>query len=352
MEGKKLNILIACLNWGVGHASRSVPIINFYKNNGHKITIVSDGRALNFLRKETNADNYIRVKDVKIKYSSSKFGMLYNIINSGLKIKKMRRKEHLTLLKIHHQEKFDLVISDNRYGIFLPKIYSILITHQLNPIAPFGRFFIRNILANWTNKFDELWIPDFSSQKLTQSLSDGYHSDIRFIEPLSRLKPKTDRYKAFDYLFILSGPEPSRTHFEELIINQCKLIKDKKIALIRGTNKPFVSNSCNHITVFNLLHNSKLEELILASNSVICRGGYSTIMDLIALNVSAFLVPTPGQWEQEYICAELKNNSIYNSCSQDEFGINNLSFFDKPNLKIRGVVYEELKRVETMISQA
>ena len=101
--------------------------------------------------------------------------------------------------------------------------------------------------------------------------------------------------------------------------------------------------------MFNLVQNSELEELISASKHVVCRGGYSTIMDMIHLNTPAFLVPTPGQWEQEYVCEHLKEQGVFNSSSQDEFSFENLSFYSKPNLEVKGYVYEELKRLESML---
>lgn len=348
MKGKRLKILVSCLNWGIGHASRMLSLIHVLENRGHDLIISGDGKALNFLRKELPGRKFVRIKDVNVNYHPNTWRMGFRLFNLGIKLRKIRRKEHLDLHKLNYAEQFDLVLSDNRYGMFLSNVYSILITHQLSPRAPIGGALSRSIINEWVKDFNEVWVPDSKGINLSGELSAGNHQQKKYIGILSRFNSNLEITKTIDYLFLLSGPEPLRTSFEEKILNQIDGLSGQ-IVLVRGTNKPHDISQKGNLTVINLAHSEELEKLLCSSKQIICRSGYSTLMDLIKLNLSAFIVPTPNQWEQEYLANYLKKKQIFNSCTQIEFEMKDLSFYSAPNIQHEDLLLKEISRVESIL---
>jgi predicted glycosyltransferase len=75
------------------------------------------------------------------------------------------------------------------------------------------------------------------------------------------------------------------------------------------------------IKVFNHLPADELRQEIERAEWVISRCGYSTIMDLVALQKKALLIPTPAQTEQEYLAAYLHRKHIAFTTSQKNFSL-------------------------------
>jgi len=230
------------------------------------------------------------------------------------------------------QEKYanyqwDVIVSDNRLGFHHPRAHNIYITHQLHLQTGLGK--LLNRLASffhqsYIKKFNELWIPDLEgSQNLAGKLA---HPKISFLPTkylglISRLHPaKATPYK-YDLLFLLSGPEPQRTIFENIILQQIQP-KHGRILLIRGTHDSnIMSDIKSTVTIVHLANSQELNQYMLQSKYVICRSGYTSLMDLLRLHKKALLVPTPGQGEQEYLAAHAEQQSFFPSLSQNEFDI-------------------------------
>jgi predicted glycosyltransferase len=221
------------------------------------------------------------------------------------------REENKWLAALCEKQKYTQIISDNRFGFFNKKIKSIYITHQLRIAFPqpftvfekIGEKLHKSIMKN----FNEIWVPDYKEfPGLAGKLSHPSYSNkkIKYIEPLSRLSIPIDGKpnpisKSIDILALISGPEPQRSFFEEFAVkflsknpgNHC---------IVRGLpNETEIPNL--PFQVFNHLSAKDLREKILASRSVLCRSGYSTLMDLNLLKANIILVPTPGQTEQIYL---------------------------------------------------
>lgn len=318
-ETSGLCILVCPLNWGLGHASRCVPLIREYLKNGNEVVIAADGATLAFLGSEFPELKYIILPSYKIRYSKGKtqvWAMLRSLpsIISGIV------NEHFWLKKLLTTQNIDLVISDNRFGLWTNQAKCIYITHQLmvkmpkslkwleKPIWRFHRFFI--------SKYYECLIPDFEGiENLSGDLSHKYPlpQNARFIGPLSRFtgieidKPQ----KSFDTVAIISGPEPQRTLFEKQIFSKYEK-SNHKILIICGSpqNKTLAIYKGN-ITMVPHLPDNELTAYLIAAKKIISRSGYSTIMDLYALNCleKAEFIPTPGQTEQEYLYEYLKSKS-------------------------------------------
>lgn len=335
METAK-NIVIAPLDWGLGHATRCVPIINKLINLGANVIIAADKRPFDFLTNEFPELKAIRLSGYDITYSKGN-NLSGKIIKSFPRIRKRIKQEHKALNKIIDEYKIDIVISDNRYGLWNHKVKTVFITHQLNIKAPkrlrMFEFVPRLFIRKFIKKYNECWIPDYEGKiNLSGDLSHKSKllSNIHFIGPLSRFHMEETDDKCFetidhkhDLLVILSGPEPQRTMFENIIFGQLKT-SDLNTVVIRGITEKFEESELNkNVKVFSHLKSEKICQLISKSKIVLCRPGYSSIMDLTALGKDAIFVPTPGQTEQEYLAKHFMEKKVFFSMKQKDFNLVN-----------------------------
>src|SRR5258706_4554115 len=319
MINQPKKILVAPLDWGLGHATRCIPVINAFLSKGCEVQIESSGDALVLLKEEYPSLKFHSIVSYSANYSS----FLPFMIKIGLQMPKFImaiRKEHYQVEKIVREEKIDLLISDNRYGCWSKSVPSVLITHQVNIIMPSGWRWLEGII-NFGNhrqikKFTECWAPDFPNG-ITGLMTSPTKIKIKFIGMVSRLA-KMKAPIRFDILALISGPEPQRTLFENKIKSQLStsglsyfIIKGKP----DGASKPD-DHETNHFSA------NELNLIIESSSIVISRSGYSTIMDLWRLGKKAIFIPTPGQSEQEYLAEKLMKRKIAFYQKQDEFDLN------------------------------
>ena len=250
-------------------------------------------------------------------------GNFFQLFGESVRFYLAIKKEHQLIEKIVEENNIDFIISDNRYGLWSKKVKSIIITHQLFVKTPVGSFFANQKIEKLINNFDECWIPDVENEpNLSGDLSHQKNIKFshRFIGPLSRFSttersPKKEGcggvIEEYDVIVIISGPEPQRTIFENLILEQLKNSQLKAVVVrglpnkIKGTGDKGQGTKDKEvrkgINIFNHLKTEELQDFILNSKWVVARSGYSTIMDLVALGKKAILIPTPGQTEQEYL---------------------------------------------------
>ncbi|WP_298878406.1 glycosyltransferase [uncultured Polaribacter sp.] len=317
MNTTKKEIIIAPLNWGLGHATRCVPIIKALIENSFTPIIASDGNALEFLKKEFPNLKYIKLPTYNISY--------YRNIKLGLflqfpKILKAVKKEKKVINNFIKQNK-DVVgiISDNRFGVRSTLVPSVYITHQINVLSGKTTFLTSSFHQKIIKKFDECWIPDNENSQFSGKLSSTNQKiNSKFIGVLSRFK-KEGLEQKIDVLVILSGVEPNRTILEKKLIKEFK--KDaRNIVFVLGKveveQKKWI---LKNITFYNYLVSNQLQEKINSSKIVICRSGYSSIMDLAVLHKKAFFIPTKNQTEQEYLALYLSNKKIAPFCNINNF---------------------------------
>jgi hypothetical protein len=240
-------ILICPLDWGLGHATRCIPVIRHFLNRDAEIIIAADGRSLELLKQEFPQLNYVVFSGYNINYPD-KGSMILKMILSAPKIIKGIKKEHFELDQIITDHKIDTVISDNRYGCWNKKTKNIFITHQLMIKSPFAEKLLHKIVLNHVKNFNECWVPDLATHdNLSGDLAHKYElpQNAFFIGFLSRFKmEKTENTmkltasQKYDLLVIISGPEPQRSNFERMIIAQVYQT-DFKTLIILG--KPEVS---------------------------------------------------------------------------------------------------------------
>ena len=344
---KYKTVLVCPLDWGLGHAARDVEIINLLLLNKCKVIIGADKAPLFFLRQEFPQLDYIEIPSVKVNYPKNG-SMFFKLLLSVPKLLIGIYKEHKLLKKIFEENEIDVVISDNRFGLWNKKTESVFITHQIRIMMPSGFKFLEKpvYLLNrfFINKYDYCLIPDFENEN---NLSGRLSHDVElpkntiYIGILSRFDikknlPQTEKVE-FDILAIISGPEPQRSIFENILISKIKNSKYKCL-IIRG--KPLSKQIINieNIVFKNHLKTDELQNFILTTPIIVSRSGYSTIMDLVRLKKTAtanllqkvILVPTPGQTEQEYLAEYLKNKNMFYTVSQNDFDlVSAIENFDK-----------------------
>jgi uncharacterized protein (TIGR00661 family) len=323
-------ILVAPLDWGLGHATRCIPIINKLLAQNCNVIIAADGAIKILLKKNFPNLIFLQLQGYNVKYSKTKAGLPLKILSQLPKIFTAIKTENTWLQNIIKEYKIDVVISDNRPGLYTSKVKCIYITHQLTIKA--GNFFLERWLQNlhykYINKFTECWVPD--NEGSTNLAGELSHPKIKpkipvhYIGVLSRFIKKSLPL-IYDAAIVLSGPEPQRTIFENIILSQLKNI-DKKIVLVRGLpdyDKAII-NLPQNILCYNFLNTEDLNNVMLQSNLIICRSGYSSIMDLELLQIKAVLVPTPGQTEQRYLASYLCTKENYKLIDQKEFNLQKL----------------------------
>lgn len=321
MKTKK-RVLIAILNWGLGHATRCMPIIQHLLKMGIEPILASDGRALLLLQKEYPNLKTIDLPAYNVTYRSE--NMMWNIAPQIPKILKAIRQEHKALPQIIKDYQIDAIISDNRFGCYTSTIPSVFITHQVNIKIPFqgGAGFINYLNRQFIKRYNTCWIPDVpTSPNLAGTLSDATQlENHQYIGILSRLKYEK-RPKKYDIAVVLSGPEPQRTFLEKSIIQQLQKTTYKAIVIKGKTDENEHTKPTKYLELYSFLTAKKLNQILLESDVIITRSGYSTLMDLVFLKKKAILIPTPGQTEQEYLATNFHQKGIFYSSTQKNFDL-------------------------------
>lgn len=311
----KRRVLVAPLDWGLGHATRCIPQIRQLEEQGAEVWLAGEGPQETLLRAEFPHLPFLPLKGYRIQYSRSGKAMTWKIFQQIPAIKKAIRYENQWLKKMVVDLQFDEVISDNRYGLHHPDINSIIITHQLRIKTGLGSW-AEDILQRWhytyLEKFDQCWIPDLENDLgLAGELSHPKKMPAiphTYIGPLSRFQLGSVPAKKNKLLVILSGPEPQRTILEEKIFKDIAHY-DGEATVVRGlpssqTHVP----STGMINIYNHLGSEALNKEMSEAEFIISRSGYSTIMDSFTLGKKCIFIPTPGQTEQEYLASYLQKN--------------------------------------------
>ena len=333
---KDNNILICPLDWGIGHATRCVPIIKILSDKGCNVVIAADNRPLAFLKQEFPGLTFIRFPGYRIRYQkkcSLFFTMLWQIPRIVIGI----IREHQKLREIVRDYQVQAVISDNRFGLWHKNIFSIYLTHQIIIKSASGNYFLELILYRihkyFIRHYDECWIPDAEGENnLSGDLSHRFKlsRNSYFIGPLSRftlsdqdkeMEISTGQDLDIDIMVIISGPEPQRSFFEEMITEQIQKSNLKSV-IVKGITEVNTNETHNErLEIYSHLPTDKMKTLIERSGMIICRPGYSSIMDLAALGKRAIFIPTPGQTEQIYLAKYHKSKNCFFYMNQKDFDL-------------------------------
>ena len=327
LNSNNKTILIAPLNWGLGHATRCIPIIKALQENNFIPIIASDGIALALLRKEFPYIQTLELPSYQIEYAKNGKNFKWKLLKNLPKMMEAIWEEKRLVKKWVKKYAIEGIISDNRLGVFSPKVPSVFITHQLNVMTGNTTWITSILHQKIIKKYTECWVPDIeNAPNLTGKLGHLKTNtlDLKYIGPLSRLHKKEVPQK-YDLMVILSGPEPQRGILEELLKREV-LRFDGKVVFIKGiVEKEQKKEEIENITYYNFMNTRQIEQTFNESEIVLSRSGYTTIMDLAVLQKKAFFIPTPGQYEQEYLAKKLKNNNLVPYVEQDNFRIEALA---------------------------
>ena len=314
-------ILIAPLNWGLGHATRCIPIIRALQENNYIPIIASDGIALELLRKEFPNIKTLELPSYQIEYAKNGANFKWKLIKNGPKMIRAILEEKKIIQNWVEKHAIDGIISDNRLGVFSKKIPSVFVTHQLNVMTGNTTWITSKIHQYIIKKYTECWIPDLAgTPNLTGKLGhiDNPNFKTKYIGPLSRLQKKL-LPKKYDLLVILSGPEPQRGMLEKHLKKEIVTYSGNTIFIEGNIEKEQRITTIRNVTYYNFMNSTELEQAFNESEMVLCRSGYTTIMDLAQLRKKAFFIPTPGQYEQEYLAKKLKKDGLVPYATQDNF---------------------------------
>jgi len=323
-----MKIIYGVCSWGLGHATRSLPVIRKLIDEDNEVTIISHDRSLELLKKELGENiEYIDIPDYPMLLSeNARQFMAKSVIywpkfiagmQSGLK----------QLTKILLTKKCDLIISDARYEIYSRKIPSFFISHQMRIMNPlrikmlesgseiFNLFFFR--------RYCGVIVPDYKEDDISGDLSHNLkridEDKLHYVGILSDFKKRNTK-KDIDYLISVSGPEPQRTILEKKLLSQVNQLEGN-IVITLGKTEEKNSLSKENITTYSFLTKEKREEFLNRAKLVISRSGYSTISDLAVVGAKALMTPTPGQIEQEYLAEYHNKKGTFYSINQDKINL-------------------------------
>ncbi len=373
-----VSVLVAPLDWGLGHATRCIPIINELINQGARVTIAATGSQKALLQQEFPGLSFLDIPGYNIGYKRGfllKWGLFFRI---PIILRQIRR-ENQWLKSSVKQHSFDAVISDNRFGLYHEKVYTVFLTHQLfirSGLKSLGkegsllpesdgrknRGRLQGKTSRWAERklfkwnysfisnFSCCWVPDqqgsFSAAGKLSNPPWLPPVPVKYIGILSRFFRLADRSGSNVLLILLSGPEPQRTEFENIIFSQLK-DSDRKAVVVRGLPStgaiPFIREN---VKIYNHLPTAELNVLLNEAGFIVARSGYSTIMDLLKLKKNAILVPTPGQPEQEYLGYYMNEKKWMFYITERNFNLEKaLNMFPKQEMTLPELKDSTLKEV-------
>jgi hypothetical protein len=339
---RQQNILICPLEWGLGHAGRMIALATKLREMGYNILFGAGEKQLSFLRTEMPGLTYISFPGFSPGYSRFLPQYLALLLKIPLLLYHIIL-EHIRLKRIIPEYAIDIVISDNRFGLWNRHIKTVYVTHQpLIPLPkPFAWFESIGLMLHRLviNRYSFCFIPDLPGDlNVSGRLSHGLKlpRNTRFIGILSRFSGLSSSGNGSPVSFrhntvILSGPEPQRGILEKKLADILKDREHPAVILCGEPDMPADTIRSGNIIYFNHLPGIAMKEVISESEAIITRSGYTTIMELISLNCSALLIPTPGQTEQEYLARYLSEKGWFTTVSQKKIDMD--TPFPSANLK-------------------
>lgn len=285
-------ILLSCLNWGMGHISRCIPLIDTFIKNNNKIYIAGNLDQISVFKEYFPNINPILHENYPFNFKG-KGNFTFDIFTNANEHLARQKKEIIETEDYVDEYKIDIVISDQRYGFFSKNCYNIFITHQLNLPVHSYQFYLQWFHEKQLKKYDEIWVPDDVNSSLSGKLSKNTKfENVTYIGPLSRFTMYEKPEKTIEELVILSGPI---IYAQQLFDQIIKTKHDKMLFIgnkeIKGQNSNFlISNSW-----------TESDKIILKAKKIIAYAGYSTLMDIHELKVDYELYATVGQAEQKYL---------------------------------------------------
>jgi uncharacterized protein (TIGR00661 family) len=354
MDNNSKNILVCPLGWGLGHASRDIPIINLLIAKGHNVIVAGDVRQLALVKDSFPNIEALPFPSLKVNLSKSNF-QFFSLLWVAFRLPFFNIWEHRRLKKIIREHNIDTVISDNRYGVWCHTVKSIIVTHQLRVIPPYPFMWATRIteflVSRWLSRFNEVWVPDYCNERnVAGFLSEPSRlKNLHYVGLLSRFSGISidGVFSGFQMVVVVSGPEPQRSIFADL---SATLAQNRGLSCLIIEGRPEAGTVPRNVDgVWRVGHLPQFQFALALKNAeyLVVRGGYSTIMDLLALGISGMLVPTPGQTEQEYLAKYLSEKGLFQAVVQQDLINVDLDRTKKVSIPI----YKSEKALEDAINQ-
>lgn len=323
-------VLVAPLNLGLGHATRCIPIIHELIRHGLQPYLASDGVALSLLKKEFPDLPAFELPSYKISYAEKGKNFKIKIIWDSPKVLKAMAKEKKTVKRLVKEHHLEGIISDNRLGAYYKRVPCVFITHQLNVLSGNTTWMSSKAHQKIIKKYEACWVPDVEGKpNLTGKLGHLKKSklNIAYLGPLSRFEKK-ELPITNDLMVLLSGPEPQRSMLEEKLLEELQEFEGN-ILFVKGKIEDKqvqgeIQTKKGKIRHYNFMTSDELEKALNQSEKVLCRSGYTTVMDLATLEKKAFFIPTPGQYEQEYLAKRMQKQGLVPYSKQEDFKLSDL----------------------------
>jgi len=331
MEQK--SVCIAPLDWGLGHATRCITLIRALESLQYKIYIATEGKHEAILKEAFPNATFLKLRGYRIWYTKQRALLIPGIILQIPKIISAIIYEFKWLKKAVAKYQFDLVISDNRFGFFHQKTKSVFITHQLELQTPFSWSTRLNQIITYAliNNYSACWVADMQPpQNLSGVLANPNNKPsipIWYMNCLSRLyvdqtkKEEEENLVLNEFLGIVSGPEPQRTLLENIFWEQGNEMGAPFIVVAGLPDNIGYHKKSDTGILYPHLNGIALAAAIKQAKFIICRGGYTTLLELIPFKKKLILVPTPGQTEQEYLAKYWQEKKWAISFSQKDFNV-------------------------------
>lgn len=323
----KPRVLVAPLDWGLGHATRCIPIISKLTQLNCEVIIAAEGAIELLLQKEFPGLRFIPLQGYGMRYSRSSWTLPLKLLLQFPKLLARVYSENRWLKRMVREYKIDAVISDNRLGLNHKYIPCIYITHQLQIKTgnKHAESLAQKIHYHFINRFSACWVPDAAGEtNLAGELSHPPllpRVKLQYLGPLSRFE-KTTCDAVYDLCILLSGPEPQRSIFETQLLKDLEFFDGTALLLrgLPGSTDPVLTQN-QAVEIKDHLPTGELNRVLLQSKIIICRSGYTSVMDLVKLQKKAILVPTPGQTEQEYLARYLQSQNLFYTVEQKHFSL-------------------------------
>lgn len=316
-----MKILVAPLNWGIGHATRCIPLIRQWLDQGHQVVLGGDGEALVRLSKAFPQLPTLSLAPLHIRYGKHR-SQIWAMIKAIPQLIRFSILDHQWIQRYQTLEQFDWIVSDNRFGLYTHSAHCIYITHQIYIHLPRGWRWLEPLAyrmhkALWSH-YDEVWIPDNEqeNESLSGTLShpcpqvDGM--TIRYIGVLSRFNQTYTPNTHYHTVVVLSGPEPQRSQVEQQMVERYQH-SPQPVLIVRGlVGQPTTQIQSGPITMIASMEDEELASYLLGCQHVVMRSGYTSVMDMKKLDLLSKVefIPTPGQSEQEYLAQWLSHSTL------------------------------------------
>lgn len=336
-----MKILVAPLDWGLGHATRCVPIVREFLRQGAEVELAVVRANASFFREVFPGLRQRLAPSYNIVYPKYGFNMALWLLKNSAHLNRVMRFEHRYAEEMVARHGYDLLFSDNRFAFYSNRVHSVYMTHQRRIAFPPALSAFEGVGIRWhaslMGNFDEVWVPDVESapgyagalSHLPAMRRSERFLAVKFIGPLSRFDELADGLKAdslkadslkagslkagskcagkYRVVAVISGVEPARTQFENRLRDILRDVPGNHLMILGKPQAPRRHWTEGNIEFVTHLPTDDFANAVRNADWVVSRGGYSTVMDMAYLGAKCIFVPTPGQYEQVVLARDLVN---------------------------------------------